>query len=623
MLPAVHFRTLVLVAIASVVLGGVASAQGVTSGLTTSAGQPVVKNDVSEPGQANLRGRGGPDAFGYTWVDSAEPDGPAFVWNDISGTGTAVTLTDDSSVDVPFSGGFTFSFYGNPQTSARIASNGFLAFGGSANTFTNAPIPTAAEPNNMVAGFWDDLNPADGGTIHYQQSPTTFTVQYTNVPRFNDAASTVTFQIVLHSNGNVFTYYNSMVGVTNSGTIGLENGTGSVGLQVVFNAAYVANNLAIRFESLPPPAAQVSPSSLTFNMNPDQSSSQDVTISNTAAAGASNLTFTASMLGNAVASVTHSATMNVVPLSGVACPGGDNFLYRVFDLGALGVTEPFEVTSVDFGIETSTPRPSTVTLYTLSGPFVVANLTQVAQVPFAITGQVGVVVNVPISHTFQPTDIMVVEWAYDNTGGGATFFGGNSDGQTGPTYVRSVFCTVPEPTDLATIGFPDSHWAMTVNANAGPPVTTVAPTSGTVAPQASSMVSVTANTAGLTTGTYNFELEIDTNDPANATITVPVTVNVSGVGVEDGPSTAVRLEQNSPNPVGEATAITYSIAEAGTVLLEVFDLAGRLVTTLVDAPQAAGTHTATWDVSSVANGVYVYQLKAAGVTESRRLVIAR
>jgi hypothetical protein len=625
MLSASRYRNLMLAVVACSFVGAAASAQSIAPRLTTSL-QSASKNDSSTPGQPSARGRGGPDAFGYTWVDSAEPDGPTFVWNDISGTGTAVTLSDDSSVDVPFPGGFTFSFYGAVQSSVRIGSNGFIAFGGSANTFTNAPIPTAADPNNMIAGYWDDLNPSDGGTIHWQYNAGagTFTVQYTNVPRFSDPTSTMTFQIVLHANGNIVTYYNAMVGVIDSGTIGIENGTGTVGLQVVFNAPYVANNLAIRFASLPLPVAQVSPTSLTFNMNPDQSSSQNVTISNTAAAGANNLNFTASMLGNEASSVTHSATMNVVAGAGVACGPGlaDNFLYRVFDLSALGVTETFEVTSVDMGIETAGVGPSTVTLYTLNGPFVVANLTQVAQASLPLNGQSLVVVNVPISATFQPTDIMVVEWAYDQIQP-ASYFGGNSDGQTGPTYVRSTTCGVPEPTDLATIGFPSSHWAMTVNANAGPPVTTVAPGSGSVAPQGSMTVAVTANTAGLTTGTYNYQLEIETNDPNNATILVPVTVNVSGVGIEDGPTAAVRLEQNSPNPVSSATDITYSIAEAGAVRLEVFDLAGRHVATLVDAQRPAGTHTATWDARGVANGVYMYQLQAAGTTETRRLVIAR
>lgn len=48
---------------------------------------------------------GGPDAFGYTFIDSDEPAGPAFDWTDISGTGTPLGLSDDSffyPVNLPF-----------------------------------------------------------------------------------------------------------------------------------------------------------------------------------------------------------------------------------------------------------------------------------------------------------------------------------------------------------------------------------------------------------------------------------------------------------------------------------------------------------------------------------------
>ena len=525
---------------------GTAVAQNAARSLSTADQTAIGSKTATElPGPTTSFGQGGPDAFGYTWIDSDEPGGPAFVWNDISATGTAVTLTDDSSVDVALP--FSFSFYGALQSTVRIGSNGFLAFGGTANPFTNAAIPTAAAPNNLVAGFWDDLNPSDGGTIHHQAGAGTFTVQYTNVPRFA-ADGFVTFQIVLNQDGTMRFYYNSMVGTMNSASIGIEDGAGAVGLQVAFNTAYVHDAMAVLIQALPPPTASVTPPSLTFNLSPGGSDTQPVTVSNTAPPGSGNLLFDATIFGNPVSSLTQSTSMDVVPLSGVACPGGDNFLYRVFDLTAMGVTEPFTVTSIDFGIETSTPRPSTVTLYTLSGPFVVANLTQVAQVPFAITGQVGVVVNVPISHTFQPTDVMVVEWAYDNAGGGATFFGGNGLGQTAPTYVRSIFCSLPEPADLATIGFPDSHWALTVNGAAGgPPVVTATGTSGTVAPGASSIIQVSADATGLAPGTYPFSLEIDTNDPANPSISVPITVNVTTGGPVTYPST------DTPQPIADGT----------------------------------------------------------------------
>ena len=48
-------------------------------------------------GQPVLQGKGGPDGFGYRWVDSNEPGGPSFGWVDITGVGTQVALTGDDA----------------------------------------------------------------------------------------------------------------------------------------------------------------------------------------------------------------------------------------------------------------------------------------------------------------------------------------------------------------------------------------------------------------------------------------------------------------------------------------------------------------------------------------------
>jgi Peptidase family M28/FlgD Ig-like domain len=91
---------------------------------------------------------------------------------------------------------------------------------------------------------------------------------------------------------------------------------------------------------------------------------------------------------------------------------------------------------------------------------------------------------------------------------------------------------------------------------------------------------------------------------------------------------ALRLAQNLPNPFNPSTRISYSIASEGRVLLEVFDLAGRRVTTLVDATQSAGPHAADWNGRdsagrNVASGLYLYRLSHADGSLSRRMVLAK
>ena len=211
---------------------------------------PEDKDAPETSGQAQRLGSGGPDAFGYRWADSDEPGGPVYDFVDISTTGTPVTLGDDAStsVDLPF----TFPFYGVDQTTVRIVSNGWLGFGGTSSAFSNAPIPTASAPNNMIAGFWDDLNPARGGSVVYETSPdgNQFVVQYTDVPRFSSGTGTITFQIILSRSGAMTVQYESVPTTLNSATVGIENASGTDGLQVVHNGEYVRSGLAVRFASL-------------------------------------------------------------------------------------------------------------------------------------------------------------------------------------------------------------------------------------------------------------------------------------------------------------------------------------------------------------------------------------
>jgi len=79
------------------------------------------------------------------------------------------------------------------------------------------------------------------------------------------------------------------------------------------------------------------------------------------------------------------------------------------------------------------------------------------------------------------------------------------------------------------------------------------------------------------------------------------------------------LGQNYPNPFNVSTNISYSLAEAENVSLKVYDIAGRLVQTLVDEVQDAGSYTVTWDASEVSSGVYFYKLTAGDYTLTKKM----
>ena len=90
--------------------------------------------------------------------------------------------------------------------------------------------------------------------------------------------------------------------------------------------------------------------------------------------------------------------------------------------------------------------------------------------------------------------------------------------------------------------------------------------------------------------------------------------------------TSFSLGQNYPNPFNPSTIIPYQIPVSTHVRLEVFNLLGQRLATLVDAERSAGTHTAQWDGTDVAGramgaGVYIYRLSGGGMTESRRMVL--
>ena len=200
-------------------------------------------------GRDQLDDAGGPDSYGYSWQDSDEPGGPAYNWVELSAVGTDLNFaTDDQIVDVTLP--WPFLFYGQSYTTMAVSANGNLHFSADTVDYGNRGIPHGRLPNAMLAVWWDDLSPQRAGSsvwVYNDQANGRYIVQWDSVQRFS-GGGLYTFEAILYQNGLVNFQYQSMgaVGLT-SATIGIENADGSVGLQVVYNAVYVSDNLAIEF----------------------------------------------------------------------------------------------------------------------------------------------------------------------------------------------------------------------------------------------------------------------------------------------------------------------------------------------------------------------------------------
>jgi hypothetical protein len=104
-------------------------------------------------------------------------------------------------------------------------------------------------------------------------------------------------------------------------------------------------------------------------------------------------------------------------------------------------------------------------------------------------------------------------------------------------------------------------------------------------------------------------------------------------GVEESPGGAAppvrtQLFQNAPNPFNPMTAIRFTVAGQGPVRIDIFSVNGRRVRTLVDKSYEPGDYTVRWDGTddqghSLASGAYFYRFRAAGASDSKKLILLR
>jgi uncharacterized protein (DUF362 family) len=84
-----------------------------------------------------------------------------------------------------------------------------------------------------------------------------------------------------------------------------------------------------------------------------------------------------------------------------------------------------------------------------------------------------------------------------------------------------------------------------------------------------------------------------------------------------------ELKNNYPNPFNPTTMITYQLSKTSYVRLTVYDITGRVVTTLVDGEKAAGSYSIPWNASNISSGVYFYKLTAGNFSQVKKMVLIK
>lgn len=175
-------------------------------------------------------------------------------FEDISGTGTALGLTDDGEANI--TSPFAFTFYGNSSTDFRIANNGGILFDATTGdvSSTNTSLTSG---DNAIYPFWDDIDD-NLGDVFWEVRGTApnrrLIIQWNDRDHFNASPSGATFQVVLYESTNeiTFVYQDLIFGTAEddgaSATVGLEGPAATTANEFSFDATFT--NTCLNFVPL-------------------------------------------------------------------------------------------------------------------------------------------------------------------------------------------------------------------------------------------------------------------------------------------------------------------------------------------------------------------------------------
>ncbi len=189
----------------------------------------IVLFATSEPGPDLPKDLGGPDGFGYVFETTQDyGDTISFSWIDPSGHHELTNWypnSDDGCIAVALP--FHFPFYGDTLDSVIVCTNGFLQYPTNSTSRANLPLPVPTLPN-LIALFWDDLNPGQSGSVRkYDDRGAGLTViTWLDVVRHN-TAETLSAQVVLSADGRIQFNFLRVPACATSSTVGIQGHSGA------------------------------------------------------------------------------------------------------------------------------------------------------------------------------------------------------------------------------------------------------------------------------------------------------------------------------------------------------------------------------------------------------------
>jgi len=98
---------------------------------------------------------------------------------------------------------------------------------------------------------------------------------------------------------------------------------------------------------------------------------------------------------------------------------------------------------------------------------------------------------------------------------------------------------------------------------------------------------------------------------------------LTDVGDENKLPNEFFLSQNYPNPFNPQTTISYSIPNSSLVQIQMFDVLGKEVLTLLNEEKSAGNYKLSFNASDLTSGVYFYQLRAGDFIQTKKMILIK